>query len=448
MKRSAYDQLKLLLVFAVLVGWSACGGPPPEEPEEKPPSQAVVVEPPAPPPVNKEELLADYANQIHTDLDLVKREAEKGGLVEKIGQKQISPDEFARFTSFFWAVDPGLRMSQLQAMIHFNRLLEVLKPAESAALDPAAPPSSASPSADPDQDNVSFLISQVIADTAQVQGKIVAGVKTLGIKNVKAVLPTDEFAPATAMMQELSALLNPGGTPVPETLKAPGGGPLPESKPETLKGNTQGGILRMILGEAYAQTAAPNKRRASTAGKTTPAALTAAPMKMLGPPLPKVGTITAPQLLARTLAYNIDGKTYVLRSPFGKAAAEFHAIPAESYIFKVEKQTIGRLYRDAVETRLQALAALQSRNVPQWWETASALTELKLANQLVDLSKPSESMPESAPTSLPSTQPAPLSFQQPISESKPAGALTPPAPPPGSPPAAPESAPAPGPTPP
>jgi hypothetical protein len=151
--------------------------------------------------------------------------------------------------------------------------------------------------------------------------------------------------------------------------------------------------------------------------------------------------------LARTFAYNVDGKTYVLRSPFGKAAAEFHAIPAESYTFKVEKQMIGRTYRDAVETRLLALAALPNRNVSQWWETATAMAELKLANQLVDFSKPPESMPESVPTSLPATQPSPLSFQRPLSESTPAVPLTPPAPPPGPPPA-PESAPAPGPTPP
>src|SRR5262249_5059531 len=153
---------------------------------------------------------------------------------------------------FFWVVDPGLRISQLQAMIHFNRLLEVLRPP--APVDPAVPPTAAAPSADPDQDNVSFLISQVIADTAQVQGKIVAGVRTLGIKNVNAVLPRDEFAAGGSMMQDFSPLLNPGAAPIPESKKAPGAPPPAESKPESQKTNIQGALMRLILGEASAQT--------------------------------------------------------------------------------------------------------------------------------------------------------------------------------------------------
>src|SRR4029453_2709832 len=156
-------------------------------------------------------------------------------------------------------VDGNLRIAELRSRVHYNRLLEVLKAGEAG---PA--------SADPDQDNASFLISQAIDDSALVQRSVLEGLRALGIKNVKGVAPSQDLPAATTMMQDLMKLVKPPGT---------------ESAPETMKAPLTQAFRRWILSEALAQT---------TRGKAkAPVAATSTLLqKPAFPPLVRLKTVT------------------------------------------------------------------------------------------------------------------------------------------------------------
>ena len=375
---------KLSLVFLSVFFLNACGGPPVEEEEPKPttPPTAIVETLPTPPPINKEELLNNYAGLIKAEAAFVKSEAEKAGIVNKIGQN-ITPDDLARFAAFFWAVDGNLRIAQLNSMLHYNRLLEVLKAGE--------PTPSGTASADPDQDNPSFLISQTITQAALVQRSVIEGLRTLGVKNVRGLTPSQPLTAAPAMMQELLKLIVPAA---------------PETAPETMKAPLTRGPFQAFLKTAWAQ-ATTGRSKGASATKTPLVGGTGLLAKPAFPPLIRLKIVGAPLLLARAMTYDVDGKLYVLHSSLKRAQPEFQALPAEQFVLKAEKQIVGSEYRNALEARLNALGAVENRTVAQWWEAANLLAELKLAYPLVDLSKEAESLPATQPA-MPGLPPATL----------------------------------------
>jgi len=373
MKRSSLGLVVsgLLLMGSLL---SSCGGGGDEAANvaQNVPAPSCPICPPPPPPPSPVPVLPSVSDILHglekkfkSNPESIQGAAQKEKIMDRLGQPEITAEEFPRFVSFFWALDPEFRILQLRAMVSTNRLVDMLKP-EKGKFDINTPPK------DIEAEDSSLLIGQVIVDWSLVQARLVDDFRSAQITNISDVAPGEDFPPAEAMMQELKALVTP-----PE----PG---LPE---KTLQG-----AMLLLEGDAFAQTSFARPTAKPIAGKRSLAVV-------------RVKTITAPLLLARTISYKVGDKPFVLQSPFMVAAPEFSATPAAQFQFKVEKMSVGPGYRDAVESKVNVLAEIQKRTIPEWWELAEGMTELRLVKQLVDETKiaPPESLPTPAMPTEPST---------------------------------------------
>ena len=70
----------------------------------------------------------NYAKKHGLDAVKVKEEAQRQGVFDKFGTEDLTPEEFAKWVSFMWSVDPLLRVDQLRALVDQNNLLDRLKP--------------------------------------------------------------------------------------------------------------------------------------------------------------------------------------------------------------------------------------------------------------------------------------------------------------------------------
>lgn len=300
-----------------------------------------------------EELEKNSIKKFRVSPEDFKAAANQFGIADKIGQKEIVAEDFARFAGFFWQVDAEFRIQYLRAMMTTNRLIDMMKPTVGKFDISVAPK-------DPEAEDVSLLISQAIVDWAQVQRLLEDNFRGLGVENVMGVKPADEMPHAEAMMQELLAIVAP---PLPTPLPTPG----PQA--------TSASLLSLLLSDAHAQ--------GQPAVKGKPGAVPAKASKAV----PRVKVRQAPFLLARVISYNVGGRNFVLQSPLMIAAPQFQAVPVEQFQFKIEKQSVGPAYRDAVDSKVQALAAKPNRDMVDWWNLSHGLIELRLLNQLVDFSK-------------------------------------------------------------
>lgn len=351
-------RLRNALFTLILFALAACGG----GQEEAPPAPVCPACPvcEATPTPSAEEAAQNLADQIIITEKLLrvpegslKASASKFGIVDKLGVKEVSAEDFPRFVSLFWDIDAEFRIQYLRAMMTTNRLVDMVKPTIGKFDINVAPK-------DLEAEDVSLLISQAIVDWAQVQRLLEDNFRGLGIENVMGVKPSDEMPHAEAMMQELLAIVAP---PLPTPLPSPG----PQA--------TSASLLSVLLRDAHAQ--------GQPAVKGKPGAAPAKASKAV----PRVKVRQAPFLLARVISYNVGGKNFVLQSPLMVAAPQFQAVPVEQFQFKVEKQSVGPGYRDAVDAKVQALAAKPNRDMVDWWNLSHGLIELRLLNQLVDFSK-------------------------------------------------------------
>lgn len=333
-------------IFTVL--WlatlSACGGQKAEPPPQAPQAQLVCPPQPSPCPAPPEVDPVLSLEQLLAQADIKAKANEMAAklqIKEKLGQKEISPEEFGKFATLAWAVDPALRVAYFRALDRTNQLIDLVKPADGGKFDPLAVP------ADPEQD-ISFRISEVIVNWALVQRMIVNDLRALGVENVSAIRADDDFSPAEPMMRDLLPLVAPPPEPAP----------LPAA-------------LSFFLPDAFAQT------QKTVKGGKLPPKIPAKAM-VLVKTMPRIKVAQAPLLLARTLSFKVGGAAYVLESPLQVAAPEFRAVPVDQFQFKLEKKFVGDAYFNELSAAVTQLANVPQRSQVQWREMAYGLTELKL----------------------------------------------------------------------
>jgi hypothetical protein len=187
----------------------------------------------------------------------------------------------------------------------------------------------------------------------------------MGVENVMGVKPSDDMPHAEAMMKDLLAIVAPPGAPAASPLPSPG----PKSASR--------GLLSLLEGNAWAQQlpVATKTTKTRTAGVKVSKAV------------PRVKVKQAPFLLARVISFNVGGRNFVPQSALMAAIPEFQAVPVEQFQFKLEKMSVGPAYRDAVDAKVQELAAKPQRDMVDWFVLSHGLNELRLLNQLVDFSK-------------------------------------------------------------
>jgi hypothetical protein len=337
------------------------------------------------------------AARLNLNFDQLQAVAVKLNVVDKFGRKEIAAEDFPHLVDFLWEVDPEFRVHQLRAMVAMNRLVDMLKPASGPKFDVNVLPK------DPQAEDVSQLISEAIVAQTQVQRQIEEDLGALGIENVRGLRSTDDMPAAPGMMQELLSIVAP-----------PQATPGPTPKPASA------GLWDWSWLESSARAQSSRGRLATTTSTS------AAPLHSTT--IVRIKTKAAPLLLARVMTYDVAGKNFVLQSPFLKSIPEFQAIPAEQYQFKVEKQSVGPAYRDALDAKVQALAAKPQRDLSDWWEVSHLVAELRLANQLVDYNKIAPAAPvpvASAPPLKAESQPQPAQTLKSPTESAPSGTQKP-----------------------
>ncbi len=398
MVSAAPRRLRNVLFTLALFSLTACGG----GQEDAPPAPVCPACPvcEATPTPSAEEAAQNLADKIIETEKLLrvpegslKASAGKFGIADKLGVKEISAEDFPRFVSLFWDVDAEFRIQYLRAMMTTNRVVEMVRPSVGKFDINIAPK-------DPEAEDVSLLVSQAIVDWAQVQRLLEDNFRRLGVENVMGVKPSDEMPHAEAMMQELLAIVRP---PAPTPMPSPG----PQA--------TSASLLSVLLREAQAQ------------GQPVVKAKPGAPTAKVSKAVPRVKIAQAPFLLARVISFNIGGRNFVPQSPLMAVQPEFQAVSVEQFRFKLEKQSVGPAYRDAVDVKVQTLAAKPNRDMVDWWNLSHGLIELRLLNQLVDFSKieaapavpgPSSGTGETlAPSGSAGTAPAGESSQRPATAS-------------------------------
>lgn len=356
--------LSALLTLGTLALASCGGGQEPAPPQQAQACPACPVCDATPTPSAEdirqllEKLEKEAVKKFRTNPESFKAAAAQFGIADKIGKKEISAEDFPRFVSFFWQVDPEFRIQQLRAMMTTNRLMDMLKPAV-GKFDINVSPK------DPEAEDASLLVSQAIVDWAQVQRILEDNFMSLGVENVMGVKPSDEMPHAETMMVELRELLTPA-TP-------PSATPGPQA--------TSASLLSLLVSEAQAQA------------QPLPKGKTGAATAKISKAVPRVKVKEAPLLLARVISFNVGGTNFVLRSPLMAAIPEFQAIPVDQFQFKLEKLSVGPAYRDKVDAMVQELAAKPKRDMVDWWNLSHGLIELRLLNQLVDPSKVDAAVP-------------------------------------------------------
>ncbi|MCC6272325.1 MAG: hypothetical protein IT572_02560 [Deltaproteobacteria bacterium] len=358
MVSAAPRRLRNVLFTLALFSLTACGG----GQEDAPPAPVCPACPvcEATPTPSAEEAAQNLADKIIETEKLLrvpegslKASASKFGVVDKLGVKEISAEDFPRFVSLFWDIDAEFRIQYLRAMMTTNRVVDMMKPTVGKFDINIAPK-------DPEAEDVSLLVSQAIVDWAQVQRLLEDNFRRLGVENVMGVKPSDEMPHAETMMQELLVMVRP---PAPTPMPTPG----PQAASASL--------LSFLLHEAHAQ------------GQTVIKGKTGTATAKISKAVPRVKVREAPLLLARVISYNVGGKIFVLHSLLMIAVPEFQAVPVEHFQFKLERMTIGPGYRDAVDAKVQTLAAKPKRDMVDWWNLSHGLIELRILNQLVDFSK-------------------------------------------------------------
>jgi len=315
-------------------------------------------------------LLEKNSKKFRANPEDLKSAAAQFGISDKIGKKEVIAEDFPKFVNFFWAVDSEFRIQYLRAMMTTNRLVEMVKPATGKFDINVAPK-------DLEAEDVSLLISQAIVDWAQVQRTLEDDFMGFGIENVMGVLPSEDLPQAGDMMKDLLQIVAPP-MPVPTPTMAPLPiGPKSAGLP----------LLNWLEGNAWAQQA-----KAKAKPDTLPVHSKA---------VPRVKVMQAPFLLARVLSFKVGAQQiFVLQSPLMAAEPAFQAIAVDQFHFALEKMTVGPGYRDAVQAKVDELAAKPKRDIVDWWQFSHGATELRLVDQLVDYNKlpPQSTAPSTATT--------------------------------------------------
>jgi len=373
------------------------------KPEPTPPTVIPLAEtqPATQPAVDRDALLSTYAKKKGIDPAKAKEEAVKQGVFEKFGQEELTAEEFAKWVSYMWSVDPILRIKQLEAMGDINDLFSKLGPKEDwsgSADESKKKTAAAGPEFPPRDVEIELAISRAILDQFQFQERVAEGLRDLGALNVSGMKAQDDCGFCETMMQELLALVAPPPEPttLPSTLPATLPSTLPSIPPPPPPSMFPSSFLRSLLErEAFAQTQTPLK----AAGGKTKAPASPPPWLMkqqiLFKGIPAIKVAKAPLLLARASTFKLTSGAgspsfAVLQSPFQAIIPQFSAIAAEQFRFKAApdpegtypKRTVGEPYRSAVEQNVARLAALPSRDQTQWYEMSTGLMELLLVNKL------------------------------------------------------------------